>query len=88
VGGTPHYVYCFLFYFFVKFGEAFFYAVPKLTGSPRLIRSHCGQCDVLSLGVLFVNILILYVVSVLFCAVNFYLCKYFCFVVLCVFILI
>jgi hypothetical protein len=29
VGGTPHYVYCFLF--LVKFGEAFFYAVPKLT---------------------------------------------------------
>jgi hypothetical protein len=36
----------------VKFGEAFFYAIPELTHPlGLLIRSHCGQCDVLSLGV-------------------------------------
>jgi hypothetical protein len=45
----------------VKFGEAFFYAIPELTHSlGLLIRSHCGQCDIVSLGVesmcVFVNI--------------------------------
>jgi hypothetical protein len=45
----------------VKFGEAFFYAIPELTHPlGLLIRSHCGQCDVVSLGVesmcVFVNI--------------------------------
>jgi hypothetical protein len=35
----------------VKFGEAFFYAIPELTHLlGLLIQSHCGQCDVLSLG--------------------------------------
>jgi hypothetical protein len=36
----------------IKFGEAFFYAIPELTHPlGLLIWSHCGQCDVLSLGV-------------------------------------
>jgi hypothetical protein len=48
---------CFLLYFqhlclLVKFGEALFYAIPELTHPlGLLIRSHCGQCDVVSLGV-------------------------------------
>jgi hypothetical protein len=55
VGGTPHYVSCFMFSICclpVKFGEAFFYAIPELTHPlGLLIQSHYGQCDVLSLGV-------------------------------------
>jgi hypothetical protein len=52
-----HSLLCFLFYFqhlylLVKFGEAFFCAIPELTHPlGLLIRPHCGQCDVLSLGV-------------------------------------